>query len=213
MTEQEWLGDGEIDEMLEFVRGKVSERKLRLIAVACCRCGKDALTKQGIQNAINLAERFADGLASTAERDALLKTGSFDVFQEITPDGFAPSAAAAALWPDAGRGAEFASQWAMLSIYGSFVTYPSVSIDLANYLRDIVGNPFRPVTVDPTWLTSTVVSLAQGIYDERALDQLPILADALEDAGCDSPDILNHCRQPGEHVRGCWVVDLLLEKK
>lgn len=80
-------------------------------------------------------------------------------------------------------------------------------------VRDIFGNPFRPVTVDPAWRTSTVVSLAQGIYDERAFDRLPILADALEDAGCTNADMLNHCRQPGDHVRGCWCVDLLLDKR
>ncbi|MBL8798934.1 MAG: hypothetical protein JNM56_33930 [Planctomycetia bacterium] len=79
-------------------------------------------------------------------------------------------------------------------------------------LRDIFGNPFHPVTINPAWRTLTVISLAQAIYDERAFDRLPILADALEDAGCDSADILNHCRQPGEHVRGCWCVDLILSK-
>jgi hypothetical protein len=62
-------------------------------------------------------------------------------------------------------------------------------------------------------MTATVVSLAQSIYDDRAIDRLPILADALEDAGCDNAEILNHCRQPGEHVRGCWPVDLLLDKR
>jgi hypothetical protein len=63
-----------------------------------------------------------------------------------------------------------------------------------------------------TWRTSNVIAVAQSIYDDRAFDRLPILADALEDAGCDNADILNHCRQPGEHVRGCWVVDLVLGK-
>jgi hypothetical protein len=71
--------------------------------------------------------------------------------------------------------------------------------------------PFCP-KVDPAWLTAKVVALAQAIYDDRAFDRLPILADALEDAGCTNQDILAHCRQPGEHVRGCWVVDLLLGK-
>jgi hypothetical protein len=80
-------------------------------------------------------------------------------------------------------------------------------------VRDIFGNPFRPVAVDPSWLTETVVALAEGIYQERAFDRMPILADALEDAGCDDADVLNHCRQPGEHVRGCWVVDLLTGRK
>ena len=82
----------------------------------------------------------------------------------------------------------------------------------AMLLRDIVGNPFRPFSVDPAWLTSTVVTLATGIYEQRAFDRMPILADALQDAGCEDADILNHCRGGGPHVRGCWVVDLLLGK-
>jgi hypothetical protein len=82
----------------------------------------------------------------------------------------------------------------------------------ADLFRDIIGNPFRPVTADPSWLTSTVVSLAEGIYADRAFDRLPILADALQDAGCDNPDVLEHCHGPGPHVRGCWVVDLILGK-
>ena len=85
-------------------------------------------------------------------------------------------------------------------------------ISAAIVLRDIFGNPFRPVTIDPAWLTATVVSLATAIYDERAFDWMPILGDAMEDAGCSSREILDHCRQPGEHARGCWVVDLVLEK-
>jgi hypothetical protein len=80
----------------------------------------------------------------------------------------------------------------------------------AGLVRDCFGNPFRPVTLDPSWLTSTVVSLAEGIYADRAFDRLPILADALQDAGCDNPEVLDHCRAPGPHVRGCWVVDLIL---
>ena len=79
-------------------------------------------------------------------------------------------------------------------------------------IRDIFGNPFRPVAADPAWLTSTVVALARGIYDDRAFDRMPILADALQDAGCDNDDVLGHCRGPGPHVRGCWVVDLVLGK-
>jgi hypothetical protein len=79
-------------------------------------------------------------------------------------------------------------------------------------VEDIFGNPFRPAAVDPSWLTSTVVALARGIYEERAFDRMPILADALQDAGCDNDDVLNHCRGPGPHVRGCWVVDLVLGK-
>ncbi len=80
-------------------------------------------------------------------------------------------------------------------------------------IRDIFGNPFRPVAFDPAWRTSDVLLLARGIYDERAFDRMPILADALQDAGCTNDDILNHCRDTAQvHVRGCWVVDLVLGK-
>jgi hypothetical protein len=82
----------------------------------------------------------------------------------------------------------------------------------AKLLRDIFGNPFRPVVADPSWLTPTVHDLAAAIYADRAFDRLPILADALEEAGCDNTDVLGHCRGPGPHVRGCWVVDLILGK-
>ena len=83
-------------------------------------------------------------------------------------------------------------------------------------LRDIVGNPFRRVAASPPWLTwndGAVQKMVQVIYDGRRFADLPILADALEDAGCDNADILAHCRSGGEHVRGCWVVDLLLDRK
>jgi hypothetical protein len=82
-------------------------------------------------------------------------------------------------------------------------------------LRDIVGNPFHRVAVEATWLSwhgGAVPKLAQAIYDGRVFGRMPALADALEGAGCADPDILEHCRTGGEHVRGCWVVDLLLEK-
>ncbi len=79
-------------------------------------------------------------------------------------------------------------------------------------LHCVFGNPFRPVEFANSWRSETVVALASGIYAERAFDRLPILADALEEAGCDHPDMLAHCRGPGPHVRGCWVVDLVLGK-
>src|SRR5262249_41943220 len=88
--------------------------------------------------------------------------------------------------------------------------------DQVALLHCIFGNPFRPVAINPSWLTwndGTVQKIAHAIYDERAFDRLPILADALEEVGCTNADILNHCHQQGEHVRGCWVVDLLLRRE
>ena len=79
-------------------------------------------------------------------------------------------------------------------------------------LRCIFGNSFRSLVADVSWITSSVDSLAESIYTDRAFDRLPILADALEAAGCTNADILGHCRGPGPHVRGCWVVDLILGK-
>jgi hypothetical protein len=87
-------------------------------------------------------------------------------------------------------------------------------------LRDILGNPFRPVGFDSTWLTENVLGLARALYEKRELPSgqldntgFAVLADALEEAGCTNPDILAHCRGSGPHVRGCWVLDLLLGKK
>ena len=82
----------------------------------------------------------------------------------------------------------------------------------AEIVRCVLGNPFRPVVADPAWLTPTAIAIADSLYRDRAFDRLPILADALEEAGCTVADILLHCRQPGEHVRGCWAVDLVLGK-
>jgi hypothetical protein len=78
--------------------------------------------------------------------------------------------------------------------------------------RDLVGNPFRPVEFEPFWRTTDVIGLARAAYEDRAFDRLPILADALMDAGCVDDQILSHCRGPGPHARGCWVVDLVLGK-
>ena len=86
-------------------------------------------------------------------------------------------------------------------------------LEQANLLREVIGNPFRPTAILPEWKTSTVLSLARGIYEEKAFDRMPILADALQDAGCANEAILNHCwDEKTPHVRGCWVVDLILGK-
>jgi hypothetical protein len=83
----------------------------------------------------------------------------------------------------------------------------------ANLLRDIIGNPFRPATINPAWRTPTAVQLARAIYEGRDFAALPVLADALEEAGCDNADILAHCRQGGEHARGCFAVDAVLGRQ
>jgi hypothetical protein len=80
-------------------------------------------------------------------------------------------------------------------------------------IRDIFGNPFRPVTLDPSWPTSTVTALARQMYEARDFSAMPILADALMDTGCGDEQVLRQCRGEGSHVRGCWVVDLCLGRE
>jgi hypothetical protein len=84
--------------------------------------------------------------------------------------------------------------------------------DQANFLRDVFGNPFRPIAIEPCWQTPSVLECAQTIYDDRAFERMPELAHALDEVGCDDPAILEHCRGPGPHVRGCWVIDSVLNK-
>jgi hypothetical protein len=87
-----------------------------------------------------------------------------------------------------------------------------INRDLAITVRDIFGNPFRPVSFDPAWRTDTAVTLARGMYDSRDFTAMPILADALQDAGCEDEQVLHHCRDAtAPHVRGCWVCDLVLD--
>ncbi len=94
-----------------------------------------------------------------------------------------------------------------------YAAYRAEQTAQSRLVEDIFGNPFRPTAFDPEWRTSTVVSLARGIYEERAFDRMPILADSLQDAGCDNDTILSHCRGQEQHVRGCWVVDAALNKE
>src|SRR5262245_3683305 len=198
--------------MLEYLRGKASDRKLRLFGVACCHRIWHRLP-QGPDEynhyAVEVAERFADRRTSRQELDQatplftrycirnepLEGNHAFQTWQVILPDAYAAAARAAR-----------AAACAVEDEVGERKAQAAL-------LRDLFGNPFRPVTFNPAWRASDVMLLAQGIYDEKAFDRMPILADALQGAGCDNADILDHCRGPGPHVRGCWVLDLVLGKE
>jgi hypothetical protein len=207
MTAEEWLTATEPMQMLDFIEPIISERKARLVACACCRriWHLFILRKhEPSRKAVELVEAVADGKVSdlrlpSAWEEARTANGPFIVHHTHA------AALTTCRMPDNLR--ELISHAA--SATGNVV---SAKIGQCGILRDIFGNPFRAVAAGASWLTSTVVALADGIYQERAFDRLPILADALQDADCDNEEILNHCRQPGEHVRGCWVVDLLLGK-
>jgi hypothetical protein len=193
---------------------------------------------------VNIAERYADGLASELERQAASAAvpacysyGDEDPTDPNNIDAFGTETVANTLFGDndcppirtyattcaiaaARASANTAAYAASASMTGNQdaastvadQVYEAESRQRSALVRDIFGNPFYLVTVNPTWLTVGVVHLARQIYDERLFERLPILADALEREGCTDPVILDHCRKAGEHVRGCWVVDLLLEK-
>jgi hypothetical protein len=220
MTEAEWLAATDPTPMLEFLRGRASNRKLRLFGVAVARLCWDRMTEPALRAAVETAERAADGLTGAEEMAAAGKRVDDVVrgWQEQT-GATTPLAAYRAVSPET----RSLTVWVFLTTMpvlwlgdpdkyfyklASEVTRPHQP----PLLREVFGNPFRPVTSDPSWLTSDVRLLAQGIYQGKAFDRLPILADALQDAGCASDDLLNHCRSGGEHVRGCWALDLLLGK-
>ncbi len=213
MTEAEWLECDQPQAMLDSLPDEASVRKLRLFAVACCRRVWRLLSDSRSQKAIEQAEVFADGGLSDDE----LRAASSAAWEaHLQQHDAAYHASQAAVWTTS-QSSAFAAREAADAAIAATVCDPDDPEEDNAYqsmtLHCIFGNPFRPVTVDPSWLTATVVSLATAIYDERAFDRLPILADALEDAGCINEEILNHCRRPGEHVRGCWAVDRLLDRK
>ena len=226
MTEAEWLACDHSMPMLRFLDGKGGERKLRLFTLGCCRRIEQLLPDSRCRKAIDLVDAFAE--AKTERRDLRIAEGAAEYYRdhpmELPEDRLIVAGAGAIFQlsqdlPSFRLVAEAASDAVECSILAAGGNQLAATEGKRNesatqikLLRCIIGNPFRPVTLDLSWQTANVVALAQGIYADRAFDRLPILADALEDAGCTERAILDHCRQPGEHVRGCWVVDLVLGK-
>ncbi len=215
MTESEWLTCEDSHTMLKSLECRASDRKLRLFAVACCRRYWDLLREEGSRTAVLVAERFADGLATPQELEDAQEEA---VNAGREGDGRGP-VACCHLRPDGSYPVE-AAQY----VAGEMIDVMDPRQELsdeewqaelraeAKILKDIFGNPFRPITTHPAWLSSNVVALARTIYEERAFDRMPELADALEQARCHDAGILGHCRHQGPHVRGCWVVDAILGK-
>ncbi len=215
MTEREWRGCTDPSPMLEFLQGRASDRKLRLFAVSCCRRIWHLLADERSRTAVEAAERFADSQADLAEL-TIAQESAYNVFHRaMNRHGvhlFADSAAATASAPVAGAAGWWVEEpentkdaaWVAAVVTGRQTT------TVARFLQDeneaqmqtasilcIFGPlPIRAVALDRAWRRPTVIALAQTIYEERAFERLPILADALEEAGCTSEDILNHCRKP-----------------
>ncbi len=235
MTEAEWLNGNNPSPMLYFLMdNQPSQRKQRLFGCACCRRIWHLLTDQRSRRAIVSTERWSEGLVSpqelwpickdahAAEREAhaeqhrsaataatCISADSWDVSTDTAGDEAASWAADAVGWENATAATSPSNTWGAAQA----PAFAAERAEQGRLLRCIFGNPFRPVTLNPSWLTLTVQNLARSIFDERSLDRLHMLADALEEAGCDNINMLSHCRQDGEHVLGCWVVDLILGKK
>jgi hypothetical protein len=236
MTEADWQACRDPEPMLRWVGERISARKQRLFACACCRRVAFMaeewtydFRRDDYRRALTTAERFADGAASA---DELSKAhGGADDSTFINQDldyaeldhGIDPFRDVASAEP-----AVIADIWhQVLLLVREFGTDPAATgprqrhdaeelaerATQAELLRDLLGNPFRPTVFDPGWRSAAAVQLAAACYESGTYDRLPILADALEDAGCHAGELLAHLRGSGIHARGCWAVDLLLGKE
>ena len=219
MTEAEWLACVDTESMLHFIRDRANVRKMRLLGCAACRQIWDFVLEEVCQRAVEAAEQFADSLTSL-EALEFACDGAIHVADladsEPESDHYDPQLAfhvAMAAFRVSVPPPLQLNTLLMLFRNCDHAKTSQARSTHTDLLRDIFGNPFRPVVIfSPSWRTSTAVTLASQMYESRDFSAMPILADALQDAGCDSADVLDHCRGPGPHVRGCWVVDLVLGK-
>jgi hypothetical protein len=244
MTQSDWLRCQDPQAMLEWLRtsGKLSERKLRLFAVACCRRIWPRLTPES-SRAVETAERYADGLARAKElpepwpsEEAIRKhqfpphydsSGADWGTYKATFCAYEAAAGAAARETDWMRSVPYYAAGAVAWEQVGAARSASVAAEWAAawsaveqnefdkqacVLRDIVGNPFRLMRFDPTWRSPEVVTLAGHIEYDRDFARMPELASALEEAGCTDAELLGHLRAPGPHWRGCFALDAVRGK-
>jgi hypothetical protein len=227
VDQRDWLNATDPQAMLGFLRdsGRLTERKARLFAAACCRGIWPLLADERSREAVRVVERWTDGRATKADLASAntaagepqdsrwASLAAIDAVRDATGgEGEAPKAAASVL---------------LALTFAAVDNQAAVQAEVehqAALLRDIFGPlPFRTPPLDAAWLSwngGTVRHVVEAIYEQREMPsghldnaRLGVLADALEEVGCADPDILAHCRQPGAvHVRGCWVIDLLLQK-
>jgi hypothetical protein len=205
--------------MIEFLGGRASERKSRLFAAACCRRLLGLITDRHCRKALGVVERFADGEVtaeklSYARGDARRAGHAPYRRADESSEGSAMFAVARACEADimlAVEAASFAAGCEAFLPPPLQLGYDEARREQARLLRDMFLHPASRRAWTDRWRSPDVVSLALGVYSDRAFDRLPILADALEEAGA-TGDILSHLRTPGPHVRGCWALDLILGK-
>jgi hypothetical protein len=223
MNANQWLKATDPQVMLEFLGKRASDRKLRLFACACCRRVWHLAKSQQLKQALPLLEDFAGGTMKDRDRarahslcDEVLQSLSAKAVQKCLagelwqvskktvkrrdPNYTVGAFAAHSVSHAAG---EYGEEWDAVQ--------KAEREQQVSLVHELFGNPFQPVKFSKKWRTTDVALLANGISEECAFDRMPILADALQDAGCDSDDLLNHLRDASAtHVRGCWALDLVL---
>lgn len=235
MTETEWLAATDLQPMLDFVQGKLSNRKARLFSCGCCHRVWNLLDDARSRQAVEVAEQHADG---EVDRNALgvARGGAEKAHHEKQTKLNALKKPT--LWEEFRFNAAVEAAFAVVSTCRSLDCRSTARLAagavgaskcaesdgpydphmnaelcfLCSLARCVFGNPFRPVSFDHGWRTPTVSVLARQMYDSRDFSLMPILADALADAGCEDAQLLGHLRGPGTHARGCWGLDLILGK-
>jgi hypothetical protein len=225
MTEGEWLSGSNVDELLTYLGPRADARRLRLLACACCRAIWPQLPDPRSRAGIEVAERYADGKASKRELAEALTQAVAAVGTGERNAGYAPywtlkynlrdclanilSAAVGAATRSAVGPARTGKQsevWTMATASA----IASATATQAELVREVFGNPFRPAVLPAALRTPVVLGLARQAYAEHDFALLPVLADALEDAGCEDGQLIAHLHGPGPHVRGCWALDRIL---
>jgi hypothetical protein len=222
MTEAEWLACDKLSSLWWFIRYRSNKRKARLYTIACCRQVWHLFVDPACRRAVEVSERYADRMSSREEliqtrRDAEASWADWDG-KRLAAAGM-PSDAAGLAFAAAVRTAfnrPDPNDVAQL-LQRAAEDAPDLPERQRLLFHDLSGpRLFRPVPIEHSWLAwndSVVSNMAQVIYDDRAFDRMPILADALEEAGCGDEEILWHCREEPEHARGCWLLDAILGKK
>jgi hypothetical protein len=209
VTEAEWLACTDPSKMLQLMLGQCGARKLRLFACACCRGLGPLLDSERCLQLLTVVERFADGLAT--EQELALARVAAEPARQLSEKATTFAAAPSLDLP-----------WTVLQVidYIRAAHQRKPDRDAARLgqvviARDVFGNHFPRVKASPAWSQwndGLVVRMAEQIYEERTFDDLPMLADALEEAGCEQRTLLGHLRGGGVHVPGCWAVDVVLGK-
>ena len=219
MKEADWLSCGDPERMINHLPARRGyQRQLLLLGCAFCRQVWDQMPDERCREVVRVAERFADHEADEDEftrATVAAHRATDELYESATTDlvrlniAFAAAGLQSLLDRGGYRSASYVERRT------SFVdpSAPERAVHRERhvaFILDIFAVLYTTPEheIDSDWLTTDVVALAEGIYEERAFDRMPILADALQDAGCDSSEVLAHCRDAtAAHVRGCWVID------